>query len=209
MASTVLLLLFSLLLVSPTLGETGDCLEMEKRWQRKEEELEASWKIREAEMEVKLEAKLEAKLELKLKENLPAAIAATVRDEMVCAYQPYFNTPSTTVPYDRITDKTGGGGGLLDIDSGIFTSWTSGHYSVAVAYKAEIGPASIVGTHLNVNGVALEESLVSSYNYDSTYNNADMASKTIVSPPHVICGVLTVPVSECPPGGRRQPGASD
>ena len=79
MAATALLL-FSLLLVPLTLGETCDSQQMEERWKRKEEQMEASWKIKEAEMEAKMEAILEAKLEAKIKENLPAAIAGSVRD---------------------------------------------------------------------------------------------------------------------------------
>ena len=130
MAATALLL-FSLLLVPLTMGETCDSQEMEERWKRKEEQMEVSWKIREAEMEAKMEAILEAKLEAKIKENLPAATAGSVRNvpyEMVCGYKYGFSTASTTIPYDKITSefnnaaRPGGGDGQLDIESGVFTS---------------------------------------------------------------------------------------
>ena len=178
------LLLFTLLFVPKALGETCDSQEMEERWQRKEEQMEARWKIKEAEMDAKLEA-----------------IAASVRDlpyEMVCAFKGGFNTASATIPYDRITsefnnaDRPGGGDGQLDIESGVFTCLTTGHYTVAVSYQADMTADSYIRTHLYMNGVSLEESYMYSRNADSNARIEEMASKTIVSCTYVILWVVTV-----------------
>jgi hypothetical protein len=211
MAATVLLL-FSLLLVPPTLGETCDSQQMEERWQRKEEQMEARWRSREAEMETEIETKVEAKmeagwklmetkLEAKFKADLPAAIAASVRDlpyEVVCGFQDVFQTASGTIPYDRITsefnnaDRPGGADGQLDIESGVFTCLTNGHYTVAVSYRAVMSHGSDIGTFLYVNGVKLTESYMYSYNGDSSAHVIEMVSRTIVSTSYIICWVLTV-----------------
>ena len=175
---------------------------MEARWKVKEDEMEARWKVKEADMEAKLEA-------------IPAAIVASVRDlpyEMVCGFKASFQTAFTTIPYDKITsefnnaDRPGGGDGQLNIESGVFTCLTSGHYTVTWAYEAEMPPNSGIATDLNVNGVRLEESHLSSYHQHTGANIGEVASKTIVSYTYESSHKSSLfSILDCPPEGRRHP----
>ena len=118
--------------------------------------------------------------------------------EIVCGFQDSFKTGSATIPYDRITsefnnaNRPGGADGQLNIESGVFTCLTNGHYTVAVSYQADMSTYSGISTYLYVKSVYLEESKIYSYNYDSIAHIKEMASKTIVSSTSVICWVLTV-----------------
>ena len=56
-----------------------------------------------------------------------------------------------------------------------------GHYTVTWAYEAQLTPNSQIETDLNVNGVKLEESHLSSYQQDTGATIGEVASKTIVS----------------------------
>ena len=57
-------------------------------------------------------------------------------------------------------DRPGGGGGVLNLDSGVFTCFTPGYYTVSFSAYAAVGPNSNVNPHLYMykNGSELPES---------------------------------------------------
>merc|ERR1719370_1536291 len=87
-----------------------------------------------------------AELNKTLDEVLPKAIQEGLRDlplVMVCAaVDGYWNQAESVVTYDRIVsehnnfDKPGGGDGMMDIETGVFTVLTSGYYIITYSGNA-------------------------------------------------------------------------
>ena len=83
--------------------------------------------------------------------------------EMVCAYQRYL-TSTGRVNYDRITvefdnsNQPGGGDGTMNIETGVFTTVTSGYYIITFSAYAKVKIFSGTVMSLYHNGVEVEES---------------------------------------------------
>merc|ERR1712210_416157 len=108
------------------------------------------------------EARCKAEVKKELDKVLPTAVEQGLRDlpfEMVCAYQSKWDKVGV-ISYDRISvefnnsDLPGGGDGTMNIETGVFTTVTSGYYIVTFsAYAGEY-------THMSLyhNGARVEES---------------------------------------------------
>merc|ERR1712037_252352 len=108
------------------------------------------------------EARCKAEVKKELDKVLPTAVEQGLRDlpfEMVCAYQSKWDKVGV-ISYDRISvefnnsDLPGGGDGTMNIETGAFTTVTSGYYIVTFsAYAGEY-------THMSLyhNGARVEES---------------------------------------------------
>merc|ERR1712037_249542 len=97
---------------------------------------------------------------------LPTAVEQGLRDlpfEMVCAYKHRWNTLGV-VNYDRISeefnnsDRPGGADGSMNIETGVFTTVTSGYYIITFGGIAEVGSKDYLWMWLYHNGIQLEES---------------------------------------------------
>merc|ERR1712212_654443 len=116
--------------------------------------------------EVKSECKAEVKKEVD--KVLPTAVEQGLRDlpfEMVCAYQDKWTVSNSIVAYDRISvefnnsDRPGGADGSMNIETGVFTTVTSGYYIVTFSGFADVHVEESTTMYLYHNGVQVEESL--------------------------------------------------
>ena len=126
------------------------------------------------EMEEKLESKdkeMEARLEElgdKMKVNSAALTKPSLRDlpiVIISAWQSNILRSPQTVTFESFlanfnnNDRPGGGDGVLDLDSGIFTCFTPGYYTVSFSANGAMGPEfDHQYLYLNKNGVDLPES---------------------------------------------------
>ena len=107
--------------------------------------------------------------------------------------------------------EPGGGDGVLDLDSGVFTCLTSGYYSVSFSARGALGlhyPYQIL--YLFKNGTQLPESGWQLWDNGSIIevDIEVIGSQIVVSNPLEKCEEKTFP-PDSPPGCRRQPGAED
>ena len=142
------------------------------------EELEDQVKEGKEELQ-KREARLDAslsKLRMEVEESLRKEIAAnfsntalknpSMRDlVLIFAYQHSMLTTPRTVTFQSFlanynnAARPGGGDGVLDLDSGIFTCFTPGYYTVSFSANGAMGPEfDHQYLYLNKNGVDLPES---------------------------------------------------
>merc|ERR1712141_733963 len=114
---------------------------------------------------MKMECEDEVKKEVA--KVLPTAVKQVLRDlpfEMVCAYKYDYTETEGTVNYDRIsvefnnTDQPGGGDGSMNIETGVFTAITSGHYIITFSGFVDVHPGQVTEMWLHHNGVKVEES---------------------------------------------------
>ena len=70
---------------------------------------------------------------------------------------------------DILGTPTGGGDGVLDLNSGIFTCITPGYYTVSFSVYGHVGPGygGIIDLYLYKNGISLPESRWQMYGYES------------------------------------------
>merc|ERR1711934_1040280 len=105
------------------------------------------------------EAKMECKAEVKkeLDKVLSTAVEQGLRDlpfEMVCAYQDAWTAANSVVNYDRISvefnnsDRPGGGDGTMNIETGVFTTVTSGYYIVTFSAHVKVQPGEYTEMYL-------------------------------------------------------------
>merc|ERR1712037_230604 len=85
---------------------------------------------------------------------------------LISAWQPNRLSSPQTVTFESFLanynngERPGGGDGVLDLDSGIFTCITPGYYTVSFSAYGAVGPSYINPTlHLFKNGVLLPESV--------------------------------------------------
>merc|ERR1711934_459688 len=113
----------------------------------------------------KLESRLR-EMELRLKEK--EKTKPFLRDlpiVLISAWQPNILRSPQTVTFESFltdfnnADRPGGGGGVLDLDSGIFTCFTPGYYTVSFSAQGNLG-LSWVDPYLVLfkNGIKLPES---------------------------------------------------
>ena len=124
-----------------------------------------------------------------LEDSLPSTISQVVRDLPVlttCAYRYGWNTPSSTITYDRLISdyNNGGAEGVLDITTGSFHCLWPGHYTVTYGGQANLdnnGEKIWVDIYKN-NADVGEEGRWLSY-YKGSGFTIDQGSRTIVSIP--------------------------
>ena len=133
-----------------------------------------------------------AEVKNELDKVLPTAVEQGLRDlpfEMVCAFKQNWYETSSIVNYDRITvefnnsDRPGGADGSMNIETGVFTTVTSGHYIVTFSGTAVVDAGEFTDMFLYHNGVKLDESrwytkMLAGSGDD---NIRDQGSRTVVS----------------------------
>jgi len=112
-----------------------------------------------------IENKCQAEVKKEVEKVLPTAVEQGLRDfEMVCAYQDYWYAKNSIITYDRISlefnnsDRPGGADGSMNIETGVFTTVTSGYYIVTYSASVAVRAGEITYMYLYHNGVQLEES---------------------------------------------------
>ena len=133
-----------------------------------------------------MECKAEVKKEVD--KVLPTAVEQGLRDlpyEMVCAYQDKWgNWENDTVSYDQITvefnnsDQQGGADGTMNIETGVFTTVTSGYYIVTYSANAFLNSGDVTAMTLYHNGVYLAESFYQAEMEKSDGYSFDPGSRT-------------------------------
>merc|ERR1712210_449651 len=134
------------------------------------------------------EARCKAEVKKELDKVLPTAVEQGLRDlpfEMVCAYQSKWDKVGV-ISYDRISvefnnsDLPGGGDGTMNIETGVFTTVTSGYYIVTFSAYVAVHAGEYTDMYLYHNGVQLEESRF------GTSMFVDQGSRTVIL--HLLAG---------------------
>ena len=107
---------------------------------------------------------------------------------MVCAYRDRWDTVGV-IDYDRITlefnnsDRPGGADGSMNIETGVFTTVTSGYYIVTFSAYVDVHPGQYTNMFLYHNGVQLEESRFQTSMHVGSGDNYiyDQGSRTVVN----------------------------
>merc|ERR1719209_1872154 len=114
-----------------------------------------------------LKSEVRSEIKKELDKVLPTAVEEGLKDlpyEMVCAYKGTWTEENSIVSYDKITvefnnsDQPGGGDGSMNIETGIFTTVTSGYYIITFSGSVGVHAKEYTGMWLNHNGVQLWES---------------------------------------------------
>ena len=109
---------------------------------------------------------MRAEVKKELHKVLPTAVEQGLKDlpyEMVCAYKGTWSEVGV-VSYDKITvefnnsNQPGGGDGSMNIETGVFTTVTSGYYIITFSAYAKVKIFSGTVMSLYHNGVEVEES---------------------------------------------------
>ena len=120
-----------------------------------------------ASLKTELTRQCKAEVRKELDKVLRAAVEQGLRElpyEMVCAFQDEWREANSVVSYDRITvefnnsDQPGGGDGSMNIETGVFTTITSGHYIITFSGFVDVHPGQVTEMWLHHNGVKVEES---------------------------------------------------
>ena len=143
------------------------------------------------EREVKMQCKADVKKEVD--KVLPTAVEQGLRDlpfEMVCAYRGNWTGSSySDVSFDRITmefnnsDRPGGADGTMNIETGVFTTVTSGYYIVTFSGYVWVHPGEDTQMYLYHNGARVVESKFETSMHVGSANEyiIDQGSRTVVS----------------------------
>ena len=114
------------------------------------------------------------KREFKQLKNQPFAV--------LCAWQDYWNTAHTVITYDRITYEAvvGGPGGMMDINTGVFTVGRgfSGVWSVTYSIQSWQYSGEVNHAWLFINGEQISESEHYTYNGDMAGDDS-LGSRTL------------------------------
>ena len=143
--------------------------EMEMQFESRIDDLMLSTQTKNQNQDVaSLKSEVRAEVKKEVEQVLPSAVEQGLRDlpyEMVCAYQDYWgNWENDTVSYDQITvefnnsDQQGGADGTMNIETGVFTTVTSGYYIITFSAYAKVKIFSGTVMSLYHNGVEVEES---------------------------------------------------
>ena len=124
-----------------------------------------------------------------LKNEMTAAVEQGLRDlpfEMVCVYQKEWKLADSVVSYERVTvefnnsNRPGGGDGSMDISTGVFTTVTSGYYTITFSAVVDVTAGDETVMLLHHNGVEVEESWFQTYmTGDSSGLNFYQGSRTV------------------------------
>ena len=139
-----------------------------------------------------LKSEVRAEVKKELDKVLPTAVEEGLKDlpyEMVCAYRGAWSEANSIVTYDQITvefnnsDQPGGGDGSMNIETGVFTTVTSGYYIITFSGSVGVHPKEYTAMWLNHNGVSVVESrfVTSMYIGDGDSINEVQGSRTVVS----------------------------
>jgi len=141
----------------------------------------------------RLKSEMREEVKKELNKALPTAVEQGLRDlpfEMVCAYKFEWDTEGV-VNYDRVTvefnnsDRPGGADGSMNIETGVFTTVTSGYYIITFGGIAEVGSKDYLWMWLYHNGIQLEESKVDMHLGTSGWI-AGQGSRTVIL--HLLAG---------------------
>merc|ERR1712037_607166 len=130
-------------------------------------ELKAERKNKNHSLKSEMETQCKAEVKKELDKVLPTAVELGLRDlpfEMVCAYKERWDRVGV-INYERISvefnnaDLPGGGDGSMNIETGVFTTVTSGYYIVTFSTTVYVTAGEYTQMYLYHNGVAVEESL--------------------------------------------------
>ena len=109
----------------------------------------------------------QAEVKKELDKVLPTAVEQRLRDlpfEMVCVYKFKWDRENSVISYDHITlefnnsDRPGGADGSMNIETGVFTTVTSGYYIITVSGIATVHAGFYSDLFLYHNGVPVQES---------------------------------------------------
>ena len=124
-----------------------------------------------ASLKREVENQCQAEVKKEVEKVLPSLVEQGLRDlpfEMVCAYKHEWNKANAVVSYDHImlefnnSDRPGGADGTMNIETGVFTTVTSGYYIVTFSSYVQVLAGEYTSIWLNHNGVQLEEGLFNS-----------------------------------------------
>ena len=136
--------------------------------------------------EIKMQCKAEVKKELD--KVLPTAVEQGLRDlpfEMVCAFQGEWTAANSVINYQRISmefnnsDRPGGADGSMNIETGVFTTVTSGYYIVTFSGHVTVHAGEYTVMYLYHNGIKVYESQFETYSGGDFIQ--DQGSRTVVS----------------------------
>ena len=169
---------------------TARMIKMEAKYEQSNEAMTAELKIKEAEMEAIYDQR-EANLREELANSIPHAVEKAMRDlpyVMLCVFQETWDTSGgTTVTYDTFLsnynnhERPGGGDGLMNLETGIFTCMTAGHYTVSTSGFAELNAGELIDMWLFLNNQRVAES--DWYQRAPTFSSGykrEMGSRTVV-----------------------------
>merc|ERR1719151_9941 len=135
----------------------------EVKEERKNKKEEAAHSLK-SEMEMQFKAEVKKELD----KVLPTAVEQGLRNlpfEMVCAYRELWETKGV-VKYDNITvefnnsDRPGGADGTMNIETGVFTTITSGYYIITFSAFADVHGRGSTSMYLHHNGTIVPESSI-------------------------------------------------
>jgi len=144
-----------------------------------------------------LQNQFKAEVKKELDKVLPTAVEQGLRDlpfEMVCAFKGFWTAANSIINYDRITvefnnsDLPGGDDGTMNIETGVFTTVTSGYYIVTFSASVAVEPGEYTWMYLYHNGVRVEESLFETWMQVGSSGDyiEDQGSRTVIL--HLLAG---------------------
>jgi len=161
-------------------------------------EVKAEKKNQNQEIAKNLKSEVENQCHTEVKKELdkvlPTAVEQGLRDlpfEMVCAYQDYWTVRAadSIVNYDRITlEHPGGADGSMNIETGVFTTVTSGYYLITYTASVRVHAGDYTDMYLYHNGGKVEESRFATWSMVGSGDDmiADQGSRTLIL--HLLAG---------------------
>ena len=140
-----------------------------------------------------LKSDMRAEVKKEVDNVLPEAVEQGLRDlpfEMVCALKIVEEDTGVVVGYNRITeefnnsDRPGGADGTMNIETGVFTTVTSGYYIINYSAFADVHGRGSTSMYLHHNGTIVPESSIATSlimgDQDNDWIRAQ-GSRTVVS----------------------------
>ena len=130
-----------------------------------------------------------ASLKSEMRAEVKKEVDKGLRDlpfEMVCAFKHRWEEAESVITFDQITvevdnsNKPGGGDGTMNIETGVFTTVTSGYYIVTYSANVNVLPGEYTNMWLYHNGVAQEASCSWTVERGGDFID-DQSSRTLVS----------------------------
>merc|ERR1712233_285548 len=170
--------------------------EAEVQFENRVEEEVASLKS-ELRMEIAdFQNQCQAEVKSEVEKVLPTAVEQGLRDlpfEMVCAYQDkWYHASNSIIAYDRITvefnnsDRPGGADGSMNIETGVFTTVTSGFYIVTFSATVVVYEGQYTTMYLHRNGAQVDESYYHTSKRSGSGYIIEQGSKTVIL--HLLAG---------------------
>jgi len=107
---------------------------------------------------------------------------------MVCAYNYRWDKADSVVPYDSIfmefnnSDRPGGADGTMNIETGVFTTVTSGYYIITFSCSVHVHAGEYTQMWLYHNGAKVDESEFFTRGHPGSGDSIqDHGSRTVVS----------------------------